>query len=78
MKCMKGLTLKLSHKSHRIILLIKIKIKDICKNLSLFKWVEEKMRRNYQEEVNLLLMTEQEAQINLLSMIAQVLAASSW
>ena len=78
MKCMKDLTLKLSHKSLRIILLIKIKIKDICKNLSLFKWVEEKMRRNYQEEVNLLLMTEQEAQINLLSMIAQVLAASSW
>lgn len=36
------------------------------------------MRRNYQVEVNLLLMTEQEAQINLLSMIAQVLAASSW
>jgi len=75
---MKGLTLKLSHKSHRIILLIKIKIKAICKNLSLYKWVEEKMRRNYQVEVNLLLMTEQEAQINLLSMIAQVLAASSW
>ena len=78
MKCMKGLTLKLSHKSLRIILLIKIKIKDICKNLSLFKWVEEKMRRNYQAEVNLLLMTEQEAQINLLSTIALVLAASSW
>jgi hypothetical protein len=75
---MKGLTLKLSHKSLRIILLIKIKIKDICKNHSLFKWVEEKMRRNYQEEVNLLLMTEQEAQINLLSTIALVLAASSW
>jgi hypothetical protein len=75
---MKGLTLKLSHKSLRIILLNKIKIKAICKNRSLYKWVEEKMRRNYLVEVNLLLMTEQVAQVNLLLTIAQVLAASSW
>ena len=68
----------LNHKYHRIILLIKIKIKGICKNLSLYKWVAEKTSKNYPAEVNSSPTIEQVAQINLLLMTAQVLVVNSW
>ena len=77
-KCTKDCNKMLSHKSLRIISWTKIKIKDICKNLSSSKWAEAKTNKNCPVAANSWLMTEQVAQINLLLMIVQVLAVSSW
>ena len=77
-KCTNVFNKILNHKFPRTISWTKIKIKAIYKNLSLFKWAEVKTSKNYPVVANSWLMTEQVAQINLLLMIVQVLAVSSW